>query len=508
VPASTIDRAPGLFWAYFVKLVKRRIGPGMPLGETLVAAKLVTEEDVSIALARQRKLGGTLGDNLVGLGRIDRAQLEAFLETGPPQIGTVAETGLDDMFLEGLALRVMYAHGIKTPTEVANVVRLSVPIVRDVLERLRARGLLEPLGAEATGRQLDLRYGISALGRDWVQEGLKQSVYTGPAPVPLAAWQAQVERQRITNDRVDEAAIAQSLAGLVIAPELIHRLGPAINAGRGMLLYGPPGDGKTSIATAIAHSFKQSVWVPYAIEVEREIIKVFDPALHHEKHVNGPLTEEPRSAFVKTKTSSDDRRWVRCSRPIVITGGELTMDMLDLKFDSVGLHYEAPLHTKMTGGVFVVDDFGRQIARPEQVLNRWVLPLESRVDFLTLHTGKKFPVAFDGLVIFSTNLTPSKIMDAAMMRRIPYNFHIGPPTAAEYIEIFRRVCVANEIPFNLEVVQLLMKRLYESESLTMSRFHPRFIVEHILARCSYEGRDPLLEEELALDAAQHLSTKH
>lgn len=479
----------------------------MPLGQTLVAAKLVTEEDVSMALANQRKSGGTLGDNLVRLGRIDREQLEAFLEQGPPPIASVADTGLDDMFLQGLALKVIYAHGVKTPSEVAEIVRLSVPIVREILERLRGRGLLEPLGAEASSRQLDLRYGISAVGRDFVQEALKQSVYAGPAPVPLAAWQKQVERQRITNDRVDQEAIAHSLEGLVIAPELIARLGPAVNAGRGMLLYGAPGDGKTSIATAIAHSFRQSVWVPYAIEVEREIIKIFDPALHREKPVNGGTVDEPRSAFIKTQVSSRDRRWVRCSRPIVVTGGELTTDMLDLKFDPVGLYYEAPLHTKMTGGVFVVDDFGRQIARPEQVLNRWVLPLESRLDFLTLHTGKKFAVAFDGLVIFSTNLMPSKIMDAAMMRRIPYNFFIAPPTREEYIEIFRRVCVANEIPFEIDVVLAVMERLYEEEKLAMSRYHPRFIVEHVLARCSYEGRDPILDEELALDAAQHLYTK-
>ena len=479
----------------------------MPLGESLVAAKLVSREQVARALARQREAGGSLGDNLVRLGVIERGRLEAFLEMGPPKLGGLADTGLDENFLQGLALKVMYAHGVKRPTDVADIIRLPVPIVRELLEGMRGRGLLEPLGAEATGRQLDLRYGISSAGKDWVQEALRQSVYSGPAPVPLAQWQAQVERQRITNDRVDQEAIAKSLEELVIAPEMIARFGPAVNAGRGMLLYGAPGDGKTSIATALARSFKQAVWVPHAIEVEQQIIKVFDPALHHELFAESESPDDSKPTLMRARISADDRRWVKCSRPIVVTGGELTMDMLDLQFDPVGLYYEAPLHTKMTGGVFVVDDFGRQIARPEQVLNRWVLPLESRIDFLTLHTGKKFPVAFDGLVIFSTNLTPRTIMDAAMMRRIPYNFYIAPPTAAEYVEIFRRVCVSSNLPFDADVIRAAMKRLYEEEKLPMARFHPRFIVEHVLARCNYEGRDPSLDEHLVLDAAEHLHTK-
>ncbi|MBA3340682.1 MAG: AAA family ATPase [Gemmatimonadaceae bacterium] len=480
----------------------------MPLGERLVAAKLVSKEDVTRALERQREAGGSIGDNLVLLGVIGRSQLEAFVAQGPPKIESFADTGLDARFLRDLALKVMYAHGVKRPTDVADVLKLPVPIVRELLEGMRGRGLLESLGAGATERQLDLRYDLTPSGRDLVNEALRQSLYCGPAPVPLAQWQAQVERQRITNDRVDHAAIAKSLEGLVIAPEMIARFGPAVNAGRGMLLYGAPGDGKTSIARAIALSFKQSVWVPYAIEVEREVIKMFDPALHRERVQGSAAWDEARSPLMRAQVLADDRRWVRCARPIVVTGGELTMDMLDLKFDTVGLFSEAPLHTKMTGGVLVVDDFGRQIARPEQVLNRWVLPLESRIDFLTLHTGKKFPVAFDGLVIFSTNLTPRTIMDPAMMRRIPYNFYIAPPTSDEYVEIFRRVCADAGLPFNLEVVSAVMKRLYEEEKLPMARFHPRFIVDHVVARSNYEGRDPALDPHLVLDAAEHLYTKH
>lgn len=483
----------------------------MPLGESLVAANLVTSDDIVLALKRQHDLGGSLGDNLVRLGRIQRSRLEEFLEQGPPKVTGTADTGLDETFLQLLALKVMYAHGAKTPSDVAEVMRLPVTIARDLLDGLRARSLLETRGADAAGRQLDLRYAISSTGRDWAQEALKQSSYTGPAPVPLADWQAQVDRQRITNDRVDREAIAHSLEGLVLAPELISRFGPAINAGRGMLLYGAPGDGKTSIARAIATSFKQSVWIPHAIEVEGEVIKIFDPALHREQATPGlaaVTSEEPRRSLIRPRVAGEDRRWVRCARPIVVTGGELSMEMLDLKFDPVGHYYEAPLHVKMTGGVFVVDDFGRQIARPEQVLNRWVLPLESRIDYLTLHTGKKFAVAFDGLVIFSTNLTPRTIMDAAMMRRIPYNFHIAPPTVDEFVEIFRRNCATTGLSFNVEAVQAVIDRISEVEKLPLARFHPRFIVEHVLARCNYEGREALLDVEIAIEAAEHLFTKH
>jgi hypothetical protein len=477
------------------------------LGASLVAANLVSEEQVARALERQREAGGSLGDNLVQLGVIDRSRLEAFLEQGPPKLSAFADMGLDEMFLQGLALKVMYARSLKTPTDVAEALKLPPPIIRDLLEAMRGRGLLESLGAEVTGRQLDLRYVISAPGRDWVQEALRHSLYFGPAPVPLAQWQTQIDRQRITNDRVDQAAIAKNLEGLVIAPEMIARFGPAVNAGRCMLLYGAPGDGKTSIARAIAKSFKQAIWIPYAIEVEHEIIKIFDPALHHELTPGGEASDETRPSLMRTKVFAEDRRWVRCARPVGAVGGELTMDMLDLKFDPLGLYYEAPLHTKMTGGVLVVDDFGRQIARPEQVLNRWVFPLESRIDFLTLHTGKKFAVAFDGLLIFSTNLTPHSIMDAAMMRRIPYNFYIAPPTSEEYVEIFRRVCEVAGLPFDLDVIGTAMTRLYEDQKLPMARFHPRFIVEHVVARCNYEGREPALDAELALDAAEHLYTK-
>ncbi|HUQ49051.1 MAG TPA: hypothetical protein VM053_12545 [Gemmatimonadaceae bacterium] len=429
-------------------------------------------------------------------------------EFGPPRLSDAGDTGLNELFIRALLLKVMYGHGLQSASDISKVVKLPVTIVRDALEAMRMKALLESLGADAKGRQLDLRYNLTNAGKEGAQQALRQSLYSGPAPVPVAQWQAQVKRQSILNDRVDQSAINESLKGLVIPRDMMARFGPAVNAGRGILLYGAPGDGKTSIAQAIARSFRQPVWVPYAIEVDGEIIKLFDPAIHQELPPAPGSSDNALSIYARSARVANDRRWVRCSRPVMIVGGELTMEMLELRYDPIGNMSEAPIHTKVTGGVLVIDDFGRQIAKPEQVLNRWVLPLESRIDYLTLHNGKKFAVTFDGLMIFSTNLTPRAIMDSAMMRRIPYNFHIGPPTYDEYVKIFKNVCRDHGLEFDLDVVRMVMSHLYEDENLPMARFHPRFIVDHLLAHCSYEGRAATMDPKLVLDAAEHLYTKH
>jgi hypothetical protein len=436
-----------------------------------------------------------------------RSALDLTPDPSPPKVRNLGDTGLSEIFLRGLILKIMYGHGVQAPADIAKLIKLPITVVRDALEAMRLKGVLESLGSDSKARQLDLRYNLSNMGRDWAQEALRQSLYSGPAPVPLSQWLTQVKRQSITNDQVDQTAIAGSLSNLVISRDLIARIGPAVNAGRAILLYGAPGDGKTSIAQAIALSFKKPVWIPYAIEVDGEIVKMFDPAIHRELPEELAPPTEPQSAFARSVIPLSDRRWVRCARPVVIVGGELTMDMLELRYDPIGLYSEAPLHTKVTGGVLVVDDFGRQIARPEQVLNRWVLPLENRIDYLTLHTGRKFAVAFDGLVIFSTNLTPRAIMDSAMMRRIPYNFYIAPPTYDEYVKIFKNVCRDAGLEFDIDVVRMVMSHLYEDENIPMARFHPRFIVDHLIAHCSYDGRKPSMEPKLVLDAAEHLYTK-
>ena len=318
--------------------------------------------------------------------------------------------------------------GFGTSPALSEVTRLPTIVISAVLEDAKGKRLVEVLGLTGP-RNSVYRYGLTSEGRRWALDALEQCQYTGPAPVPLARWQEQVVKQSITLDRVTPATMTNAVAHLVLPGDMVSRLGPAANSGRAILLYGGVGNGKTSIAEAIGNAFSQEIWIPHCVEIDGQIIKVFDAALHQ------PVENAPKA----------DARWVRCRRPVVVTGGELTLEMLDLSFDPVSKTYEAPAHVKATGGVFIIDDFGRQLMHPQELLNRWIFPLERRVDFLTLHTGKKIELFFDQLVIFSTNFAPKELIDEAGLRRIPYKFHIAPPDQKIYTEILRRLCQARQI---------------------------------------------------------------
>ncbi len=401
----------------------------MFLGEGLIAAGMLREKDIEAALAHQEKTGVTLGESLVALEILTVEQLDAYFNFSILPIKTVEETGLDPILLMTLALKIISVYGLETASEIASEIKLPNSIVTNLLEKARERALIESLGSVSQGLAAEVRFVPSAKGREWIAEAMEQSQYVGPAPVSLAVYQMQTEKQRISHDRVDEKGLQNSLSHLVLSEDVKSNLGPALNFGRAMLLYGAPGNGKTSIALALARSFQQFIYVPYCIEVNNQIINIYDPEVHTEVDMEADATGDERElAKAKLRRTMSDPRWVRCRRPIAITGGELTLEMLDLNFNQYAKYYEAPLQVKATGGVFIIDDFGRQMASPEQVLNRWVVPLERGFDYLTLHTGKKFPIRFDGLVIFSTNIPPERLLDASMMRRIPYNFLIGPPT--------------------------------------------------------------------------------
>ncbi|MDH5749177.1 MAG: hypothetical protein OEY85_07690 [Rhodospirillales bacterium] len=477
----------------------------MFLGEGLVEAGLIRPEDVQKALEHQKTSGGTLGESLVSLNMISVEQLESFFNFSVRSIKSIEDTGLDFNFLMTLVLKIISVYDFETPSQVSHEIKLPMSIVSDLMDSARERGLLEALGAATQGVRSELRFTVSKAGREWVEEAMSQSMYVGPAPVSLDDFQIQTEKQRISYDRVDLNSLKNCLSHLILPDEIIQRLGPALNFGGSLLLYGAPGNGKTSIALALARSFQQFIYVPYAIEVSGQVIKVYDPEIHTEVEIAGGIGRGERTD--KLRRNIADKRWVRCRRPTAITGGELTLEMLDLNFNPYTRFYEAPLQVKAIGGVFLIDDFGRQQARPEQILNRWVVPLERGYDYLTLHTGKKFPIRFDGLVIFSTNLPPRTVLDAAMMRRIPHNYLIGPPSKEEYVTIFKDVCSSSGLKYSEDIVDMLMKDVYEKGTIPLARFHPRFIVDHAFAQCRFMGTPAELTLELALDAIQHLFTK-
>jgi hypothetical protein len=402
----------------------------MPLGTLLVEKKVVTEEQVDAALARQKLTGGLLGDNLVALGFISHEELEGFLTDPPHTPKSIPETGLSTQFLINSLLKVMYITNVETIPEISDHLKLAPSIIDTLLQTAKKDALVEVRGAVATNSNL-LRHGLTTSGRQWALDALRQSQYNGPAPVTLADYIGQVQKQATVNERINAVSLRKNLTHLVIPDYLPRRLGPAINSGRSILIYGASGNGKTCISEAIGATFGHSIYIPHCVEIDGQIVKIFDSALHR---VYSPPAKpaEGNSSGLPFRLEETDPRWVRCRRPVVITGGELTLEMLDLDFDPISKYYEAPLQVKAVGGVFVIDDFGRQLVRPRDLLNRWIIPLEKKVDYLTLHTGKKFEVPFDELVIFSTNLDPAELSDPAFLRRIQYKIRIDPPTLEDY----------------------------------------------------------------------------
>jgi hypothetical protein len=409
----------------------------------------------------------------------------------PRAPSTIEDTGLGAEQIAQLCVKHLYG-GEATGLVLADRLRLPYALLEAIIERARSEKLVEVRGSSGSGTA-GFRFALTDLGRERARQYLDANGYVGAAPVPLAAYLEFMRRLAAARGYIDRPRLKKGFSNLVIGDDVLEQLGPAVNAGKAVFLYGPPGNGKTVIAEGMGRTFGGDMYVPYALDIDGQIVTMFDP-INHES-----LEDEADSPSV-IATAPRDRRWVRISRPVVMVGGELTLDMLDLRFNPISKFHEAPIQLKANGGVFLVDDFGRQRIRPEDLLNRWIVPLESRWDYLTLHTGKKFQVPFDVLIVFATNLDPSSLADEAFLRRIPYKIPIVDPTVEQFTQIFELNCRRRNLRFHQVMVAYLQRRHYGPYQRPLRACHPRDLLDQVTALCRYQGREPVITREL-LDAA-------
>ena len=481
------------------KVQEDNIKTPMRLGDLLTQARLVTDEQITKALAIQTERGGRLGDHLVGTGAIAKAELDAFLYRMPSEPGDVKSTKIDPTDLLALLLKLIYVEHLETIRQFIEAIKLPYPVVLELVQSGIDRKLLRTLGTRGSANSLDMSYAFTDEGQRWSLDALNRLRYAGPAPVTLDEFTHQINLQKITNELITFDRIRQSLGYLTVEDRFIEQSGPALNSGRAMLLYGPPGNGKTSVALSFSKVFNDVIYVPYAVTVEGQIMRVYDPSLHVRLNP-APEVDDGAMSFIRREVY--DERWVPCKRPFVVTGGELTLEMLDLTFDTTANFYEAPLHVKALGGCFVIDDFGRQLVSPTNLLNRWIVPLENRIDYMKLHTGKSFSLPFEELVIFSTNLEPEDLMDPAFLRRLPYKIEVGAPTREIYKRIFEKECERQGLTLADDLFDLLVQKITVDKGLELASYQPRFIVDQVVATCRFMGQDPHFEPrfiEYALD---------
>jgi hypothetical protein len=474
----------------------------MQLDELLVARGMLQPADLERAAARRRERGGKLVDNLLALRLISLEQLDAVLRMTPPAApSTIEESGVGERNLLRLLVTAMYVGGDNTAPKLAETLKLPSGIVLNLLQIAMDRKLAEIVGTEAGTTLRVVIYALTEQGRTWAIECQEQTKYLGPAPVPLDAYCDQIKRQRIGSERVDRSQIQKAFADLVTTENFVTKLGPAINSGRSILLYGPPGNGKSSVAEKIGRIFSDIIHIPYCVDADGQIIRIFDPSIHE------PVASPATTHDIGIRREDFDARWVPCRRPIVITGGELSLEMLDLRYSQLSGFYEAPLHVKALGGTFVVDDFGRQLIRPQELLNRWAIPLEDGVDYFKLHTGKTFSLPFDELVIFSTNLVPDDLMDPAFLRRIPYKIEIGAPSVDEYRQIFQRAAGRHGLKLPESFVPLVLDQLRANGDIALAYYQPWFILDQIIAACLFDGMEPCIDERFLADALDNLHAR-
>ena len=405
---------------------------------------------------------------------------------------TVEETGLTFDLLQQLVLKALHVSGEQSAAALCARLGVVHSVLDPVLQHMKHSYLSEVWGGGTVGSPSYV-YRVTEVGRERALMSLAQSQYIGRAPVPFSQYAAYMRAFTTSAPpSVTRARVEQAFSHLVLSPRVLDQLGPAINGGHSLFVYGPPGNGKTVISQGIARLFQGDVAIPHAIDFDGHLVQVFDPAVH-EPVVRPESTSLDRGVV-------EDARWIRCRRPTVTVGGELTLQSLELAYSPVSLLYQAPIQLLANGGVLVIDDFGRQRCSVVDLLNRWITPLESRTDFLTLQSGQKMPVPFAVLVVFATNIAPADLVDEAFLRRIHYKVYAENPSIADFTRIFARCCAERGLAFDEAMVDRLITGFFRCRGLALRGCYPRDLIEHALAIADYRGQPRVLTAEGLLDA--------